>query len=64
MIEEAVVIVLMLQRHDLAIDELVDAREKLGDVFGDREVHDRFLGLNIVVASLSTLSHPRHSGDG
>ena len=40
-IEEPVVIVLMLQRHDLAIDELVDLAEKLGDVLGNGEVHRR-----------------------
>jgi hypothetical protein len=34
-IEEPVVIVLMLQRHDLAIDEFVDLAEKLGDVLGN-----------------------------
>ncbi len=38
-IEETVVVVLPLQRHDLAFDEIVDAGEKIGDLFRDREVH-------------------------
>ena len=40
MIEEAVVVVLLLQGDDFAIDELVDLPEKLGDVFWDGKVHD------------------------
>ena len=39
MIEEAVVVVLFLQRHDLAFDEIVDACEQVRDFFWDRKVH-------------------------
>ena len=41
-----VVVVLVLQRHDLAVDEIVDAREQFGDLFGDREVHGVSSGMS------------------
>jgi hypothetical protein len=43
MIEEAIVIVMTMQRHDLALDKGVDLREKFSDVFRNAEVHGRFL---------------------
>jgi len=43
-IEEADIVVLLFQRLDFALDEIVDAHEKVGDLLGDREVHGCFLG--------------------
>src|SRR5580704_18474786 len=38
-IEKPLIVVLRLQRFDLAIDEVVDTTEKLGDFLGNREIH-------------------------
>ena len=45
MVEEPLVVVLGLQRRDLALDEVVDLVERLLDAVGHREVHRRALPL-------------------
>jgi hypothetical protein len=44
MVEEANVVVLVLERLDLALDEFVELDEVLGQVLGNLEVHDGKLG--------------------
>jgi hypothetical protein len=38
-VEEADVVVLLLERLDLGLDEVVDSRQQLGDLYRDLEVH-------------------------
>jgi hypothetical protein len=39
-IEKAIVIVLMLQRHDLALDERIELGQGIGNIFGNVEIHE------------------------
>ena len=42
-VEEAHIVVLLFERLDLGVDEVIDFAEDLLDVLGDVEVHGRFL---------------------
>ena len=39
MVEEAVIVVLRLQRLDFLLDEVVDAHQQIGDLLGNRKIH-------------------------